>query len=43
MRGDSSDNVFSAYPGVRTKGTKKKVGLIEVLQTENQKVIIGII
>ena len=29
MRGDSSDNVFSAYPGVRTKGTKKKVGLQE--------------
>lgn len=29
MRGDSTDNVFSAYPGVRTKGTKNKVGLIE--------------
>jgi 5'-3' exonuclease len=29
MRGDSSDNVFSAYPGVRTKGTKNKVGLLE--------------
>lgn len=29
MRGDTSDNVFSAYPGVRTKGTKNKVGLIE--------------
>lgn len=29
MRGDSSDNVFSAYPGVRTKGTKNKVGLQE--------------
>ena len=27
MRGDSSDNVFSAYPGVREKGTKNKVGL----------------
>ena len=24
MRGDPADNVFSAYPGVRTKGTKKK-------------------
>ena len=23
MRGDTSDNVFSAYPGVRKKGTKK--------------------
>lgn len=29
IRGDSTDNVFSAYPGVRTKGTKNKVGLIE--------------
>jgi hypothetical protein len=29
MRGDSSDNVFSAYPGVRTKGTKSKPGLQE--------------
>ena len=29
MRGDSSDNVFSAYPGVRTRGTKNRVGLTE--------------
>ena len=29
MRGDTSDNVFSAYPGVRTKSTKKSIGLIE--------------
>jgi len=29
MRGDTSDNIFSAYPGVRTKGTKTKVGLQE--------------
>jgi len=29
MRGDASDNVFSAYPGVRTRGTKNKVGLQE--------------
>ena len=29
MRGDGSDNVFSAYPGVRTKGTKNRVGLME--------------
>jgi 5'-3' exonuclease len=27
IRGDSSDNVFSAYPGVRVKGTKNKVGI----------------
>lgn len=29
MRGDATDNVFSAYPGVREKGTKNKTGLIE--------------
>ena len=29
MRGDASDNVFSAYPGVRTRGTKNKIGLQE--------------
>lgn len=32
IRGDSSDNIFSAYPGVRTKGTKNKVGLQEAYQ-----------
>ena len=32
MRGDTSDNVFSAYPGVRKKGTKNKVGLIEAIR-----------
>ena len=37
MRGDSSDNVFSAYPGVRTKGTKNKVGLIEAFGDRNDK------
>jgi hypothetical protein len=29
MRGDGTDNVFSAYPGVREKGSKNKVGLME--------------
>jgi len=29
IRGDSSDNVFSAYPGVFSKSTKNKVGLLE--------------
>lgn len=29
MRGDPTDNIFSAYPGVRTKGSKNKVGLQE--------------
>ena len=37
MRGDTSDNVFSAYPGVRTKGTKNKVGLIEAFEDRNSK------
>jgi len=32
MRGDASDNVFSAFPGVRTKGTKNKVGLQEAFE-----------
>ena len=37
MRGDTSDNVFSAYPGVRTKGTKNKVGLLEAYEDRNKK------
>ena len=37
MRGDTSDNVFSAYPGVRTKGTSKKVGLTEAFDDRNAK------
>lgn len=32
VRGDTSDNIFSAYPGVRTKGTKNKVGLQEAFE-----------
>jgi 5'-3' exonuclease len=37
MRGDTSDNVFSAYPGVRTKGTSKKVGLTEAFEDRRSK------
>jgi len=37
MRGDVSDNVFSAYPGVRTKGTKNKIGLMEAFQDRHQR------
>jgi len=37
MRGDTSDNVFSAYPGVRKKGTKNKVGLIEAFADKQTK------
>lgn len=37
MRGDTSDNVFSAYPGVRVKGTKNKVGLTEAFADKKSK------
>jgi len=32
VRGDSSDNVFSAYPGARLKGTKNKTGITEAYE-----------
>jgi hypothetical protein len=37
MRGDTSDNVFSAFPGVREKGTKNKVGLREAFADRSTK------
>jgi 5'-3' exonuclease len=37
MRGDTSDNVFSAYPGVRKKGTKNKIGLLEAFEDKTTK------
>jgi len=37
MRGDTSDNVFSAYPGVREKGTKNKIGLREAFSDRDSK------
>jgi 5'-3' exonuclease len=37
MRGDTSDNIFSAYPGVREKGTKNKVGLREAFADRDSK------
>jgi 5'-3' exonuclease len=37
MRGDTSDNIFSAYPGVREKGTKNKIGLREAFADRNSK------
>jgi 5'-3' exonuclease len=37
MRGDTSDNVFSAFPGVRTKGTKNKVGLQEAFEDKDRQ------
>lgn len=35
VRGDKSDNIKSAYPGVRTKGTAKKVGMQEAFADRN--------
>lgn len=37
MRGDATDNVFSAYPGVREKGSKNKVGLVEAFADRNKQ------
>jgi 5'-3' exonuclease len=37
MRGDPTDNIFSAYPGVRTKGSKNKVGLTEAYEDRDKK------
>lgn len=37
IRGDTSDNIFSAYPGVRKKGTKNKIGLLEAFDDKNSK------
>lgn len=36
-RGDSSDNVFPAYPGVREKGSKNKVGIMEAFEDRNKQ------
>lgn len=32
IRGDTSDNIFSAYPGVRKKGSRNKTGMIEAFE-----------
>lgn len=37
IRGDKTDKVFSAYPGVRTKSTKNKIGLLEAFSDKNDK------
>lgn len=37
IRGDTSDNIFSAYPGARKKGTKNKVGMIDAFEDRNHK------
>jgi 5'-3' exonuclease len=37
LRGDPTDNVFSAYPGVREKGTKNKIGIMEAYADMDKK------
>ena len=37
MRGDTSDNVFSAYPGVREKGSSKKAGIMEAYADKDKQ------
>ena len=37
IRGDATDNVFSAYPGVREKGTKNSVGIREAYDDRNKQ------
>ena len=37
VRGDPTDNVFSAFPGVRTKGTKNRVGLQEAYEDRDRR------
>jgi 5'-3' exonuclease len=37
MRGDGTDNVFSAYPGVRTVGSKNKTGLTEAFADRDKQ------
>lgn len=36
IRGDKSDNIFPAYPGARTKGTKNKTGMLEAFEDRNK-------
>ena len=36
-RGDTSDNIFPAYPGVREKGSKNKVGIMEAYEDRNKQ------
>lgn len=37
VRGDATDNIFSAYPGVREKGTKSTVGIREAYNDREGK------
>lgn len=37
IRGDKTDNIFSAYPGVREKGTKTQIGIREAFEDRSNK------
>lgn len=37
VRGDTSDNIFSSFPGVRLKGTKNKIGITEAFEDRDGK------
>ena len=37
IRGDSSDNIFSAYPGARMKSTKNKIGIRDAYNDKHEK------
>lgn len=37
IRGDATDNVFSAYPGVREKGTKNSIGIREAFEDRHEQ------
>jgi 5'-3' exonuclease len=37
VRGCTTDNIFSAYPGIREKGSKKKTGLREAFEDRHKK------
>lgn len=37
IRGDKSDNIESAYPGCRKKGTKNKIGILEAFDDRHNR------
>lgn len=37
IRGDGTDNVFSAYPGAREKGSKNTIGIMEAFQDREKQ------
>lgn len=37
VKGDTSDNVFTAYPGARMKSTKKNIGILECYEDRERR------